>query len=188
MSNAIDALEQAEAAVKVWEPWGRSKDLPPAQKVSRLGSSYICKQTNAGIDPSVDTADGGGVEGAYWLLIAKKGRPGRPGCYRAAGVNRQAGHPGRAGPDWRARRPGHPGTQRLAGHPGRDRATRRRWSARSSGHQGRRGRAASTGVAVQTSGMVTFNVSEDGHLLCSYTGDQRPNYYINLEGHLCLDI
>ncbi len=31
--------------------------------------------------------------------------------------------------------------------------------------------------------MVTFNVSEDGHLLCSYTGDQRPNYYINLEGH-----
>ena len=40
------------------------------------------------------------------------------------------------------------------------------------------------GVAVQTSGYVAFNVTEDGILQCTYSGDAQPNYYINDEGHL----
>ena len=56
------------------------------------------------------------------------------------------------------------------------------------GVQGPAGPRGIDGVAVQTAGMVSFSVSEEGHLLCSYTGDEQPNYYINDEGHLCLDI
>lgn len=45
-----------------------------------------------------------------------------------------------------------------------------------------------SGVAVATSGMVAFNVTDEGILQCSYTGDEQPNYSINSEGHLILEI
>lgn len=56
------------------------------------------------------------------------------------------------------------------------------------GIQGPEGPRGFSGVAVQTSGYVAFNVTEDGILQCSYTGDVQPNYYINENGHLCFDI
>ena len=161
VSNAIDALEQAEAAVKVWEPWDGAKTYLPLQKVSRLGSSYICKQTNAGIDPSVDTADGGGVEGAYWLLIAKKGDQGDQGATGARGETGKQGIQGIQGPQ------GIPGPQ---------------------GIQGPEGPRGIDGVSVETAGMVNFSVNGEGRLLCTYTGSEAPNYYIREDGHLCLDI
>lgn len=33
-----------------------------------------------------------------------------------------------------------------------------------------------------------FQISEDGHLIHSYTSGEPPEYYINENGHLCLDI
>lgn len=36
--------------------------------------------------------------------------------------------------------------------------------------------------------MVNFSVNGEGHLLCTYTGSEAPNYYIREDGHLCLDI
>ncbi|MBD5161428.1 MAG: hypothetical protein HDT14_05325, partial [Oscillibacter sp.] len=86
VQTAVDALEQAEQAVKVWKVWDSETVFLPLQKVSRLGSSYICKQTCAGIDPAVDTADGDGVEGTCWLLIARKGDQGEQGAEGPQGM------------------------------------------------------------------------------------------------------
>ena len=55
------------------------------------------------------------------------------------------------------------------------------------GIQGPPGPQGVAGVAVQTSGYVTFTVSEDGHLLCSYPGDEAPGYYVDDAGHLILE-
>lgn len=78
VGNAIEALEQAEEAVKVWETYDSAKTYLPLQKVSRLGSSYICKAACKGVAPELDVA--GGVEGAHWLLIASKGDQGEQGA------------------------------------------------------------------------------------------------------------
>lgn len=161
VGNAVDALEQAEQAVKVWEAWDGAKTYLPLQKVSRLGSSYICKTSCAGIDPAVDTADGGGVEGMYWLMIASKGDQGDQG---AAGEKGNTGKQGIQGPQGIQGIPGPQGIQGPAGPRGID------------------------AVAVETAGMVNFSVDVEGRLLCTYTGAEAPNYYINDAGHLCLDI
>lgn len=161
VQTAVDALEQAEQAVKVWAVWDAGTVYLPLQKVSRLGSSYICKQTCAGIDPAVDTADGGGAEGMYWLLIAQKGDKGEQG---ATGARGETGKQGIQGPR---------GEQGIQGAQG------------IRGPEGPRGIDA---VAVETAGMVNFSVSAEGHLLCTYTGNEAPDYYISEDGHLCLNI
>ena len=56
------------------------------------------------------------------------------------------------------------------------------------GPQGPEGPRGMSGVAVAVSGYVAFNVTEEGILQCSYTGDEQPNYYINEEGHLVFDM
>lgn len=53
VGNAIEALEQAEEAVKVWEAYDSAKTYLPLQKVSRLGSSYICKAACKGVAPEL---------------------------------------------------------------------------------------------------------------------------------------
>lgn len=161
VGNAIEALNQAEEAVKVWEVWDSTKTYLPLQKVSRLGSSYICKQSCAGIDPAVDTADEGGVEGQYWLLIAQKGDQGEQGATGAQGAT------------------GQQGIQGVQGEQGIQGPT---------GPRGPEGPRGIDGVAVQTAGMVNFSVNDEGHLLCTYTGSEAPDYYINDDGHLCLNI
>lgn len=162
VSEAMDALAQAEEAVKVWEVWDESKTYLPLQKVSRLGSSYICKSSCAAIDPAVDTADGDGVEGLYWLLIAQKGDQGIQG---ATGAKGETGKQGIQGVQGIQGIPGPQGVQGLPGPRGID------------------------GVCVETAGMVNFSVSEEGDLLCTYTGNEAPAYYIDEDdGHLYLDI
>ena len=37
-------------------------------------------------------------------------------------------------------------------------------------------------------GYVFFEITEDGYLQCIYTGDEQPNYSINSEGYLVLEI
>ena len=56
------------------------------------------------------------------------------------------------------------------------------------GVQGPEGPRGIAGVAVQTAGYVAFNVTEEGILQCTYTGDEQPDYAINEEGHLTLTI
>lgn len=160
VGNAIEALEQAEEAVKVWEVWDSEKKYLPLQKVSRLGSSYICVAANVGVDPALDVAGENG-QGDCWLRIASKGDKGDQGAEGPEGLQGIQGLQGQRGEQ------GERGPQGVQGPPGP------------------RG---IDGVSVQTAGMVSFRVTEDGHLMCAYTGDERPDYYINDEGHLCLKI
>lgn len=56
------------------------------------------------------------------------------------------------------------------------------------GIQGPPGRDGINGVAVPTDRQWAFNVDENGHLLCSYTGNEAPDLSINEDGHLILNI
>lgn len=56
------------------------------------------------------------------------------------------------------------------------------------GPEGPQGPQGIAGVAVQTAGYVTFNVTEDGILQCTYSGEEQPNYSINSDGHLILEM
>lgn len=245
VQTTVNALEQAEKDVKVWTAWDSKSVYLPLQKVSRLGSSYICKQTCAGIDPAVDTAEGDSVEGTCWLLIAKKGDKGEQGAegpqgltgpqgiqgiqgeqgergaqgiqgvqgpQGAQGATGAAGPRGPAGPQGVQGPAGPQGQQGPAGKKGDTGAAGAAGSDGLQGPQGEQGPPGPRGeqgqvgpqgeqgvqgppgprgidgVAVATSGMVAFNVSENGHLLCSYTGDEQPNYYIGDDGHLYLDV
>lgn len=59
-----------------WQPEERYGVL---HKVEHLGSSYVCIKACVGVDPEADVTLGDGVEGQYWILIAKKGKDGRDG-------------------------------------------------------------------------------------------------------------
>lgn len=91
--EAKDALEEAEKAVKVWELWNSTKQYQPLEKVSRLGSSYICTKTNIGIDPATDAQP----EGVCWLMIAQKGDKGDKGDTGAQGIQGAKGDKGEKG-------------------------------------------------------------------------------------------
>ncbi len=59
------------------------------------------------------------------------------------------------------------------------------------GIQGPKGNRGTDGVSIPMSGMVAFNVNDDGHLIMSYYGEEseRPNYYIDMNtGHLMFEI
>lgn len=55
------------------------------------------------------------------------------------------------------------------------------------GIRGPEGPRGMNGVVVETAGMVAFDVTADGYLECAYTGE-KPDYYIDGDGNLCLDI
>ncbi len=96
--------------------------------------------------------------GGHWLLIAARG---------------DRGEPGPVGPRGKQGVQGIQGIQGEQGVPG---------------VQGPPGPQGIGGVAVATTGMVAFNVNEEGILQCSYTGEERPDYFINEAGHLCLGL
>ena len=58
-----------------WSVWEVDRSYLPLEKVSRGGSSYVCTRACTAVDPLVDVGDG--VEGQYWLLIAKRGDNGK---------------------------------------------------------------------------------------------------------------
>lgn len=161
VQEAVDALENAEKDMKVWEPWDKDKKYKPLNKVSRLGSSYICKQSNIDIDPFADVDAQNRVEGQYWILIAKKGDRGQQGLDGAQG------EPGKQGIQ------GIPGPQGLTGPQGIQ------------GIQGPRG---IDGVVVEAEGQIGFSVNEAGHLLVTYSGDTPPAYSLGEDGHLYLEV
>jgi hypothetical protein len=61
-----------------WQPEERYGVL---HKVEHLGSSYVCIKACVGVDPEADVTLGDGVEGQYWILIAKCGEDGAPFTY-----------------------------------------------------------------------------------------------------------
>lgn len=106
----------------------------------------------------------------------QQGPQGATGARGATGAKGETGATGAQGPQGIRGERGERGLQGQQGPQGPQ------------GVQGPEGPRGIDGVAVATAGMVAFNVNEDGHLLCSYTGEEQPDYYINEEGHLCLDI
>lgn len=55
------------------------------------------------------------------------------------------------------------------------------------GAQGPKGEPGRDGVALQADGQYFFQI-EDGHLMCYYTGDTAPNYTLEDDGHLYLEV
>lgn len=161
VQEAVDALEDAEKDMKVWEPWDKDTKYKPLNKVSRLGSSYLCKQSNIDIDPFADVDAQNRIEGQYWILIARKGDRGEKGIDGAKGDPGQQGIQGVQGEQ------GIPGPQGIQGPPG---------------PQG------INGVIVDAGGQIGFSVSADGHLLVTYSGDTAPGYYLGEDGHLYLEV
>lgn len=56
------------------------------------------------------------------------------------------------------------------------------------GVQGPPGPQGMAGVAVQADGYFAFNVTEDGMLQCTYSGDEAPAFTIDDDGHLLLQL
>ena len=50
------------------------------------------------------------------------------------------------------------------------------------------GRDGMNGVTVETEGMYGFYINEEDHLMLVYVGDTAPNFRINEEGHLILEV
>lgn len=122
------------------------------------------------------------------------GTPGAPGRQGATGPQGPRGAQGARGETGPAGPQGPRGPQGIQGLPGPQGID---GPAGPAGPQGPRGPQGAEGppgprgidgVAVQTAGMTVFSVTEDGRLLCAFTGDEQPAYYISDAGHLCLDI
>jgi len=186
LETAIDALNQAEEAVKVWAAWDNTTKYLPLQKVSRLGSAYICKSACVGIAPELDVAVG--VEGTHWILIASKGDQGIQGAAGPQGLTGAQGIQGERGFQGQSGAQGPQGTRGIQGTQGATGVAGPQGPQGPQGVQGPAGPHGINGVAVQTAGMVSFNVTAAGILQCSHTGDEQPDYYINNDGHLCLEI
>ena len=56
------------------------------------------------------------------------------------------------------------------------------------GPQGPQGPQGVNGVAVSSDGQYAFNVDQYGHLILHYTGSEAPNFSVNENGHLILEI
>ena len=104
------------------------------------------------------------------------GEKGDTGAMGATGPRGPAGPQGIQGERGATGPKGEPGTQGAIGPRGPQ------------GPQGPAGPQGIAGVAVQASGYVAFNVTPEGHLTCTYSGDEKPNYAINEDGHLTLTI
>ena len=159
-------------------------------KVSRLGSSYICVVENAGVDPALDVPEGG-AQGAYWLLIAKKGDEGKQGATGAQGDPGQMGPTGPTGPQGPQGERGPQGIQGVSGPAGAQGMTGPQGAAGPmgpAGPQGPEGPQGIAGIAVETGSAYAFNVDENGHLILSYLGDEPPGYFLGDDGHLYLTI
>lgn len=161
VQEAVDALENAEKDMKVWEPWDNTKTYKLHNKVYRLGSSYICIHTNIDIDPWVDVDANNRITGQYWQKIVQKGDRGEKG------LDGPQGEPGPQGIQ------GVKGDQGLQGPQG---------------IQGPAGPQGINGVAVTAEGQIGFSVNENGHLLVTYSGDTPPAYSIGEDGHLYLEV
>ena len=77
--------------------WQQEETYAALQKVSHLGSSYVCVQACQGVDPEADVTLGNGIEGQYWILIAKRGERGEQGIQGERGPQGSVGAKGSPG-------------------------------------------------------------------------------------------
>ncbi len=108
-----------------------------------------------------------------------QGIQGERGAKGEKGETGATGSQGERGPQGVQGIQGDPGIQGIRGEQGPQGIQ---------GPQGPEGPRGIPGVAVQTAGYVAFNVTEDGILQCTYSGEEPPNYSINNDGHLILEI
>ena len=118
-----------------------------------------------GANPTVEAIET--ADAIIWTLGIPAGRTGMQGIQGVPGIQGIQGEPGPRGEPGPAGKPGSIGPEGPAGP------------------QGERG---FTGIAVETDGFVAFNITEDGILRCSYTGEEAPGYRIDQNGHLILEI
>lgn len=99
--------------------WQVGRSYVPLDKVNRGGSSFVCIRPCTAVDPLVDVGDG--VEGQYWILIAKKGDRGAAFTYddfTAEQLEELRGPAGPAGKDGQPGPAGSVGPQGPAGPAG----------------------------------------------------------------------
>lgn len=92
--------------------WQVGRSYAPLDKVSRDGSSFVCVRSCTAVDPLVDVGDG--VEGQYWILIAKHGADGKAFTYDMFTEEQLEALRGPAG----VGEPGQPGLPGKDGKPG----------------------------------------------------------------------
>lgn len=110
------------------------------------------------------------------------GQTGAPGVQGPQGVQGRTGDMGPAGKAGDTGPTGPQGVQGVEGPPG---------PAGPQGIQGPpgpQGPQGINGVAVSANGQYAFNVNEDGDLIVSYSGDVPPNFRINENGELILEV
>lgn len=108
--NSVEARLGSGGVPCRWEAWKADRRYEPLNCVGYNGSSYVCTQACAGVDPAEDVGEG--VEGQYWLLIAQRGEQGPQG---PQGERGEQGAQGETGPQGE---PGLQGEQGPQGEPG----------------------------------------------------------------------
>lgn len=121
-------------------------------------------------------------------LEALRGPQGIQGIQGPQGIQGERGLRGEVGPQGETGPKGEQGIQGIQGEPGIQGPKGEQGIQGPIGERGPEGPQGVAGVAVATSGFVAFNVTADGMLECSYTGDEQPNYSINADGYLILEI
>lgn len=121
-------------------------------------------------------------------LEALRGPQGVQGEQGLQGIQGEQGLQGEQGPQGEIGPIGPQGIQGPRGETGAQGPQGEQGIQGPQGERGPEGPQGMSGVAVATSGFVAFNVTEDGMLECSYTGDEQPNYSINADGYLILEI
>lgn len=117
--------------------------------------------------------------------IGPQGAKGDTGATGAPGPQGEPGRVGEIGPAGKAGDPGPTGPQGVQGEEGPPGPAGPQGIQGPAGPEGPRGM---NGVAVAVTGHYAFNVNEDGDLIVSYTGDTPPNFRINEEGELILEV
>lgn len=180
-----EATREALAQAKASGEFDGADGQPGADGITpRVGSNgnWFIGDNDTGI-PATGPAGGQGLPG----VPGEDGQPGKDGTSPTVSVSAiEGGH--------RITITDANGTNTVDvlngtdGQPGKDGADGAPGEKGEKGEAGPQGPQGIPGVAVQTDGYVTFNVTEDGILQCTYTGDVPPNYSINDDGHLILTI
>ena len=151
-------------------------DLTDEQRESLRGPQGI--QGERGLQGETGPQGERGLQGE----TGPAGPQGETGPAGPQGIQGERGLQGEQGPQ------GKQGIQGIQGERGIQGETGPAGPQGIQGPAGPQGERGFSGVAVATAGLVAFNVTEDGILQCSYTGDEQPDYSINSDGHLILNI
>lgn len=130
-----------------------------------------------------------GIQGPAGIqgIQGERGVAGPVGPEGPQGIQGPVGPQGRTGPAGHSS-VGPAGPQGVQGPAGPSGPQGIQGPAGPAGPAGPQGERGFSGVAVETTGLVAFNITEDGILQCSYTGDEAPDYYIDENGHLILEV